>query len=236
MQAPPTRRSCTAACAESIPAAWLRGTRSFLPKPASWTSILLNCSARPSRVARPDLHLCVGSPPMVRIHGNLSPIRKDVLDAESCRDLIYGIFTENQRAPLRGNVGARFRRGGAGPGPFPRQRPLQPRRGRGDVPPHPERDSAAGRTGLPPIVRELCKLEQEWSSSPASPARARRRRSPPWSRKSTAAGPASSSRSRTDRVHLRAQLCRVKQREIGTDTKSFPIALRHVLRQDPTSS
>jgi len=28
-------------------------------------------------------------------------------------------------------------------------------------------------------------------------------------------------------------LCRVKQREIGTDTKSFPIALRHVLRQDP---
>jgi len=29
------------------------------------------------------------------------------------------------------------------------------------------------------------------------------------------------------------KLCRVKQREIGTDTKSFPIALRHVLRQDP---
>jgi twitching motility protein PilT len=28
-------------------------------------------------------------------------------------------------------------------------------------------------------------------------------------------------------------LCRVKQREIGTDTKSFPDALRHVLRQDP---
>ena len=29
------------------------------------------------------------------------------------------------------------------------------------------------------------------------------------------------------------KLCRVKQREIGTDTKSFPEALRHVLRQDP---
>jgi twitching motility protein PilT len=28
-------------------------------------------------------------------------------------------------------------------------------------------------------------------------------------------------------------LCRVKQREIGADTKSFPQALRHVLRQDP---
>jgi twitching motility protein PilT len=28
-------------------------------------------------------------------------------------------------------------------------------------------------------------------------------------------------------------LCRVKQREIGTDTKSFAEALRHVLRQDP---
>jgi twitching motility protein PilT len=29
------------------------------------------------------------------------------------------------------------------------------------------------------------------------------------------------------------KLCRVKQREIGSDTKSFPEALRHVLRQDP---
>jgi len=29
------------------------------------------------------------------------------------------------------------------------------------------------------------------------------------------------------------KLCRVKQREIGSDTNSFPIALRHVLRQDP---
>jgi twitching motility protein PilT len=29
------------------------------------------------------------------------------------------------------------------------------------------------------------------------------------------------------------RLSRVKQREIGTDTKSFPEALRHVLRQDP---
>ena len=30
-----------------------------------------------------------------------------------------------------------------------------------------------------------------------------------------------------------SKLSRVKQREIGSDTKSFPIALRHVLRQDP---
>ncbi|MEI9997660.1 MAG: ATPase, T2SS/T4P/T4SS family [Verrucomicrobiota bacterium] len=29
------------------------------------------------------------------------------------------------------------------------------------------------------------------------------------------------------------KLCRVKQREIGADTKSFPEALRHILRQDP---
>ena len=29
------------------------------------------------------------------------------------------------------------------------------------------------------------------------------------------------------------KLCRVKQREIGPDTRSFPVALRHVLRQDP---
>ncbi len=45
-----------------------------------------------------DLHLCAGSAPMVRRHGVLIPLTDTILDAGHCRDLVYSIFTENQRA------------------------------------------------------------------------------------------------------------------------------------------
>src|SRR5271170_2122347 len=45
-----------------------------------------------------DLHLCVGSQPMVRLYGDLVAVSDKILDAETCRELIYSIFTENQRA------------------------------------------------------------------------------------------------------------------------------------------
>src|SRR5271168_1060840 len=45
-----------------------------------------------------DLHLCADSPPMMRLHGDLVPLSDMVFDKETCRELIYSIFTENQRA------------------------------------------------------------------------------------------------------------------------------------------
>src|ERR1700722_10120718 len=45
-----------------------------------------------------DLHLCADSAPMMRLHGVLIPLIDTVLDADACRELIYSIFTENQRA------------------------------------------------------------------------------------------------------------------------------------------
>src|SRR5271170_8259624 len=45
-----------------------------------------------------DLHLCVGSQVMIRLHGILVPVSEKIIDAETCRELIYSIFTENQRA------------------------------------------------------------------------------------------------------------------------------------------
>src|ERR1700743_2883220 len=45
-----------------------------------------------------DLYLLANSQPMVRIHGDLLPLSETVLDADVCRNLIYSIFTEAQRA------------------------------------------------------------------------------------------------------------------------------------------
>jgi twitching motility protein PilT len=181
-----------------------------------------------------DLHLCVGSPPMVRIHGNLSPIRKDVLDAESCRDLIYGIFTENQRARFEETWELDFAVVVQGQGRF-----------RGNA--HYSRGAVEATfrhipnvipplaaLGLPPIVRELCKLEQGLVivTGITGSGKTTTLASMVEEINSSRSGVIISIEDPIEYI-FEHKLCRVKQREIGTDTKSFPIALRHVLRQDP---
>jgi len=181
-----------------------------------------------------DLHLCAGSAPMVRVHGELVPIRSDEIDAETCRDLIYSIFTENQRARFEETWELDFAVVVQGQGRF-----------RGNA--HYSRGAVEATfrhipniippletLGLPPIVRELCTLEQglvivtgitgsgKTTTLAAMVEEINKSRS----------GVIISIEDPIEYVFTH-NLCRVKQREIGTDTKSFPIALRHVLRQDP---
>jgi twitching motility protein PilT len=47
-----------------------------------------------------DLHLSAGAPPMIRLHGILQSLTENVLDAQDCRDLIFGALKESQRARL----------------------------------------------------------------------------------------------------------------------------------------
>jgi twitching motility protein PilT len=181
-----------------------------------------------------DLHLCANSAPMIRLHGVLAPISDIVLDRESCRELIYSLFTENQRARFeeaweldfalmvdkigrfrgnahfnRGSVEATFRH-------------------------IPSKVPSLESLGLPPIIQRLCSMDQGLVLVTGVTG----------SGKTTtlAAMVEEIDRSRAgviisieDPIEyiFENQLCRVKQREIGTDTKSFPAALRHVLRQDP---
>lgn len=45
-----------------------------------------------------DLHITAGSPPVVRIHGDMVPMKLPPLGADEIRNLIYSIMTEQQRA------------------------------------------------------------------------------------------------------------------------------------------
>jgi twitching motility protein PilT len=181
-----------------------------------------------------DLHLCAGSAPMMRLHGVLSPLADVILDAETCRDLIYGIFTENQRARFEENWELDFALVVKGLGRFRSNAHYS----RGVVEATfrhiPETIPSLDSLGLPPIVKHLCTLEQGLVLVTGI----------------TGSGKTTTLAAMVEEINLsRAgviisiedpieyvfthKLCRVKQREIGTDTKSFPIALRHVLRQDP---
>jgi twitching motility protein PilT len=181
-----------------------------------------------------DLHLCAGSQPMVRIHGILAPLIDTVLDADVCRDVIYSIFTETQRARfeetleldfalLVDNLG-RFRANahysrGAVEAVF--------RHIRDEIP-------SLDQLGLPPIVKQLCHLERGLVivTGITGSGKTTTLAAMVEEINQTRSGVIVSIEDPVEYV-FKNNLCRIKQREIGTDTKSFADALRHVLRQDP---
>lgn len=181
-----------------------------------------------------DLHICAGSPPMMRLHGDLAPAAEIELDAETCREMIYSIFTENQRARFEETWELDFALMVKGLGRFRSNAHYS----RGAVEATfrhiPDEIPSIDTLGLPPIVKQLCAMQQGLIIITGV----------------TGAGKTTTLAAMVEEINanrsgviisiedpiefvFQHKLCRVKQREIGTDTKSFPDALRHVLRQDP---
>src|SRR5476651_1973459 len=181
-----------------------------------------------------DLHLCAGSAPMIRLHGDLIPASDTILDMETCRELIYSIFTENQRARFEETWELDFALMVKGLGRFRANAHYS----RGAVEATfrhiPDNIPSIDDLGLPPVVKRLCTLEQGLVLVTGITGSGKT---------TTLAAMVEEINSRRSGVIVSIEdpieyvfshnLCRVKQREIGTDTKSFPDALRHVLRQDP---
>ena len=181
-----------------------------------------------------DLHLCTGSAPMMRLHGVLVPLADVVLDAEMCRELVFSILTENQRARFEETWELDFALTVKGLGRFRSNAHYS----RGAVEATfrhiPDAVPTLASLGLPPMVRKLCALEQGLILVTGI----------------TGSGKTTTLAAMVEEINVsRAalivsiedpieflfthKLARVKQREIGADTKSFPAALRHILRQDP---
>lgn len=45
-----------------------------------------------------DLHLSSGSPPIIRVHGNLKRVKAEPLSSDDIRGMLYSVMTEDQRA------------------------------------------------------------------------------------------------------------------------------------------
>jgi twitching motility protein PilT len=181
-----------------------------------------------------DLHITMGSPPQMRIQGNLCPVKMPPLDAGDTEALCYSILTEEQKkifeenreldlsfalkgvARFRGNI---FRQRGSVSGVF-RLIPSQVR---------PFDD-----LGLPPAVQGLCELARGLVLVTGA----------------TGSGKSTTLAAMIDKINTELpghiltiedpiefahehKRSLVNQREIGQDTHNITRALKSSLRQDP---
>ncbi len=181
-----------------------------------------------------DLHVTTGCPPLLRIDGDLVPLKAAKLTPVETRNLCYSVLSDKQKqrfeeeleldfsfgvkglARFRGNL---FVQRGATCGAF-RLIPYE-------IPP-------LDRLGLPPVVKRLTERPRGLILVTG----------PTGSGKSTTLASMISLVNQTRRGHIMTiedpieylhqhGTCIVNQREVGQDTKSFAKALKYVLRQDP---
>ncbi len=182
-----------------------------------------------------DLHLTAGSPPQLRLRGELTLVEEQpVLTPDMLQRVLYSILTQKQRERFETDLELDFAY-------------AVPGRARFRVNLYRQREAVGGAFRLIPY--EIKSLES--LGVPASVARfAGLPRGmvlvtgPTGSGKSTTLAAIVDLANRTRREHIltvedpieflhRHKSCLVNQREVGEDTRSFAAALKHALRQDP---
>jgi twitching motility protein PilT len=181
-----------------------------------------------------DLHLTAGAPPMIRHHGRLHELDYPKLTPQVCREVIYSILTNEQRQRLETDWQIDFAYS-------------IPGRARFRVNGYFQRASIGAAFRL--IPSEMPKLESLGLPSVISEFTRKPRgfvlvTGPTGSGKSTTLAAMLDQINDTRHEHIltiedpieflhRHKSCIVNQRELGGDAKSFALALKAALRQDP---
>ena len=181
-----------------------------------------------------DLHLTAYSPPVLRIHGSLYPVKMPPLTPPDVQRLCYSVLTETQKKKFEefNEIDLSFQWKGMSRfrANFFRQRGCVA----GAIRQIPNRIMTFEELGLPPIVHQLIDKPRGLILVTG----------PTGSGKSTTLASMVDAINQRRRGHIitiedpieyvhQHKNCIVNQREVGSDTQSFKDALRYVMRQDP---
>jgi twitching motility protein PilT len=181
-----------------------------------------------------DLHLTVGSPPIIRQHGELTRVKFRDLSASDMQALVYEIMTPAQRTLFEETNDVDFAYEIADVARF-RVNVFRQRKGMGSVMRTiPSKVLSADDLGLPEGIRRFCKLNKGLVLVTG----------PTGSGKSTTLAAMIDLINNTRPDHIltiedpvefvhQNKLGLVNQREVGNHTKSFASALKAALREDP---
>lgn len=181
-----------------------------------------------------DVHLCAGLAPSIRIKGDIHPFLDRVLTRQECREVILSILTESQRARLERELELDFGLQVAGVGRFRGNAHFSRGALEAALRFIPETIPSMDQLGHRPSITQLCELTRglvlvtgmTGSGKTTTLAAMLRRVS------ETRDGVIVTIEDPIE-FYFNSNRSIIKQREIGSDTVSFPEALRHVLRQDP---
>jgi twitching motility protein PilT len=181
-----------------------------------------------------DLHISADSAPLMRVHGELTPLPFPPLSANETKNLCYSLLTDSQRHRFEEESELDFSFGIRGLSRFRGNLFVQKGAVGGAFRLIPYEVKGLAELGLPPVAAELTKLPRGLVLVTG----------PTGSGKSTTLASMLDKINRERHEHIvtvedpiefvhEHRRCLVNQREVFADTHGFTEALRHVLRQDP---
>lgn len=181
-----------------------------------------------------DLFITVGVPPSIKIHGKIMPVTKQSLTPEQCREIVFDVMTEKQRAEFSEHNECNFAISARGIGRF-RVSAFYQRNLCGMVLRRIETEiPRIEDLGLPEVINQLAMTKRGLIIFVGATGTG----------KSTSLASMIGHRNRNSRGHIisiedpieyihQHENCIVTQREVGIDTETFEVALKNTLRQAP---
>ena len=181
-----------------------------------------------------DIHLTVGLPPMIRLDGEVVPLPFQPLTAPDTHRLIFDTLTDEQIEKLENTHELDFGYSVKGLARFRFNVYMQRGSYAGAMRAIPTKIPAFEELGLPPVIREIAKRSSGLVLVTG----------PTGSGKSTTIASMIDDINQNRQAHILTiedpieylhvhKKCMVNQRELHSDTYTFHIALRAVLREDP---
>jgi len=181
-----------------------------------------------------DLHITTGSPPQIRVDGDLVPLKSPPLTAPETKQLCYSILTDSQKQKFEENWELDLSFGVTGLSRFRANIFMQRGAVAGTFRAIPFRILSFDELGIPLVVQKLCEKPRGLILVTG----------PTGCGKSTTLAAMIDKINSEEHYHIitiedpieyihQHKNCVVDQREIEADTKSFKNALKYILRQNP---